>query len=303
MAERRAAGPQHCLAQARAVGVHEGKGGVVAHRADVSQVIGQPLEFAHHRPQPVRPGRGLKTEGGLGGAREGDLVGDRAVAAGASGERRGVVEARSRHPRFESPVEISQALLQPHDSLAAGREAKVARLDDPGMHRSDGDLAQALSFARQEGIGRRRRRRRRGAQGVAVGPAAVVEPGPAIQGALGFEAIEIADGPLQANRRRVPRADGREAAPSGGQRKHRRRGEVAADHGHVDEVPLAPKAEENASLVFQRLDRRPPRNGVDHRPRPRPMPLDGVAKLCQLKGRAHGSSLIRASGPRAGTTK
>src|SRR3546814_7462092 len=39
--------------------MHQGEGGIVAHRADIAEVIGDPLQFRHQRAQPVRPGGNL----------------------------------------------------------------------------------------------------------------------------------------------------------------------------------------------------------------------------------------------------
>ena len=48
MAEGGLGGAQGPLAQDAAMGVHQGEGGVVADRADVADMIGDPLEFRHH---------------------------------------------------------------------------------------------------------------------------------------------------------------------------------------------------------------------------------------------------------------
>jgi hypothetical protein len=80
VAEHRVTGLQHLLAQNAAMGVEEGEGGVVSDEADVVDVVGDPLEFGHQRPQPDRPPWRLTARGGLDGAREGNLVGDGAVA-------------------------------------------------------------------------------------------------------------------------------------------------------------------------------------------------------------------------------
>ncbi len=39
-------------------------------------------------------------------------------------------------------MDIAQPLLQAHDGLAIGMEAKMAGLDDAGVDRADGDLVQ-----------------------------------------------------------------------------------------------------------------------------------------------------------------
>ena len=119
------------------------------------------------RSQTARGGTSI-AERGLDGAGEGERIGDRAVAGGAAGEPRGLVEVGARHQRLDALVHIAEALLQPHHRLAIGGEAEMAGLDDAGMHRADRDLVQALAFGRQEGIGRARRRAsRRAASGCA----------------------------------------------------------------------------------------------------------------------------------------
>ena len=55
------------------------------------------------------------------------------------------------HQAFDALVDIAKPLLQPHDCFAVGGEAKMARLDDAGMHRADRDLVQAFAFGGKEG--------------------------------------------------------------------------------------------------------------------------------------------------------
>ena len=47
---------ENVLAQHVAVGLHQAEGRVVADRADVAEVVGEPLEFRQQRPQPDRRG-------------------------------------------------------------------------------------------------------------------------------------------------------------------------------------------------------------------------------------------------------
>ena len=58
------------------MGEHQGEGGVVADRADVAEMVGEPFEFGHDAAQDLRARRRLDAERGLGGAGEGDGVGD-----------------------------------------------------------------------------------------------------------------------------------------------------------------------------------------------------------------------------------
>ena len=105
----------------------------------------------------MRARRRLDAERRLDRAREGDAIGDRRVAAD---PRRRDRRARStlapRIRRVDALVDIAEPLLEPHDRLAAGVEAEVAGLDDPGMNRTDRDLMQARALGLEEGVGVRR---------------------------------------------------------------------------------------------------------------------------------------------------
>ena len=83
---------QNALAQHGAMGLHHREGRVVADRADIAQVIGEPFQFRHQAAQPVRAARRLDAESRLGGAGEGQLVGDGAVAGGPARELRGALQ-------------------------------------------------------------------------------------------------------------------------------------------------------------------------------------------------------------------
>lgn len=68
------------------MGVHQREGRVVADRADVADVVGNPLELGHERPQPLGAGRGFDAARDLDRAGVGERVGDRAVAGGPPGQ-------------------------------------------------------------------------------------------------------------------------------------------------------------------------------------------------------------------------
>ena len=112
------------------------------------------------RSQAARGGT-FDAERGFHRAREGEGVGNGAVARGAAGEARRLLERRAMHQCVDALVHVAQALLQPHHGLAIGGEAEMARLDDAGVHRTDRNLVQALAFHRQERIGGRIRHRDR----------------------------------------------------------------------------------------------------------------------------------------------
>ena len=140
------------------MGEHQGEGGVVADRADVAEMIGEPLELGHHAAQGVRARRRLDAERRLDRAGEGDRVGDRRIAADPPREPGRALEARPAHQRVDAFVGVAEPLLEPHDRLAAGVEAEMAGLDDPGMDRTDRNLMQARALWPR---GRRRRPARR----------------------------------------------------------------------------------------------------------------------------------------------
>ena len=96
MAERGFGGAQGPLAQDPAMGVHQGEGGVVADRADVAEVVGDPLEFGHHAAKIVRARRRLDPERRLDRAGESDAIGDRRVAADPRREDAGALDAAPR---------------------------------------------------------------------------------------------------------------------------------------------------------------------------------------------------------------
>ena len=153
MAEARIGATQHALAQDAALRVHDGKRGIVADRSDVAEVIGQPFELGHQRAQKLRARCRFGVERGLDRVRKRQRIGDGAVAGGAAGEPRGVVEVRTRHQRLDAFMHVAQPLLEPHDGLAVGGEAEMSGLDDAGMHRADRDLVQVLALGRQERVG------------------------------------------------------------------------------------------------------------------------------------------------------
>ena len=147
MAEACGGCAQHLFAQNAAMRMHERERRVVADGADIAEMVRQPFELGHQRPQIVRARRRFDVRGGFDGMSEGDAVGDRAVAGRAGGEPRRLFDRRAGHQRLDALVHIAEALLEPHHRLAAGGEAEMSRLDDAGMHRTDGNLVQASPSA------------------------------------------------------------------------------------------------------------------------------------------------------------
>ena len=79
-------------------------------------------------------------------------------------------------------MRVAKPLLEPHHGFAAGVEAEMAGLDDPGMDGADRNLMQARSLGFEEGVG---------VGGAVMGlaapkrmaqrPAAVIEPAAAVR--------------------------------------------------------------------------------------------------------------------------
>jgi hypothetical protein len=104
-------------------------------------------------------------------------------------------------------VHIAQPFFQPHNRIAAGGEAEMPRLDDPGVDGTDWDLMQAFSFDREKGI-------RSGTDAAASlserrarVPPAMIEPWARIGRSDRIEAEQILDRTLKPNGRRVQGAD------------------------------------------------------------------------------------------------
>ena len=141
------------------------KRGVVADRADIAEVIGEPLHLRHQRAQPDgarrRPGhparlrrRGRKRRRRRPCCRP--RRGRPACAARSS--------VRPAHQRLRCPCGHSPAAPPGARRFRRWREAEMAGLDDAGMDGADRDLMQAVALGGQEGIGRAARRRPCGAQ-------------------------------------------------------------------------------------------------------------------------------------------
>ena len=210
MAESGVGCAQDALAQYAAMRVHQGERGVVADRADVAEMVGEPLEFRQQRAQPDCAVRHDKLQRRLGGLRKRIGIGDGAVARYASGELDGALETGAGHQPFDTLVGISQPLFQPDHGFPAGGKPEMSGLDDARMHRTDRNLMQAVAFDRQEAIGRRRRQRVDAiSQREAHAPTIVIEPGAGVGQAFRRQSEQVVDGALQPKRRRVVLADRR----------------------------------------------------------------------------------------------
>ena len=213
---------QHALAENAAMGVDQGECRIVADSADIAEMIGNAFEFRHDAAQHGGAGRGVEAERRLDGARK------------SKAQRDGRIP---RHPRHHTPcpgevdvaqeavdalVHVAELLLQARHGFAIGGEAEMAGLDDPGMHRADRDLMEAVAMHRQEivggGIAPRRRRPR--TERRAQAPLAVIEPGAVVGRVRRPVAVEVAHGAFEPDRRQMEPTDGREHSRGHGERNH-----------------------------------------------------------------------------------
>ena len=239
--------PQHMLAQNPAMRVHQRKRRVVADRADIAEMVRQPLQFRHQRAQELRARRRFDAEHRFDRMRKGDAVSDGAVARGTRGEPRRLFDRRAGHQRLDAFVHVAEPLFEPHHGFAAGGEAKMSRLDDSGMHRADRNLMQAFAFDGKEPIGVTNRRRLFArAERMLHGPEAEIEPWPRIRQADSDVAIKTVNGAFETDGRRMQRADGGIASIRTGETCHR---DIAVGVSHDRHVyrrqhrPVGPQSE------------------------------------------------------------
>src|SRR4029079_6328364 len=181
------------------------------------------------------------------------------VAGGAAAQPRGLVEGSARYQALDALVNVAEPLFQPHDRLAIGGEAEMPGLDNAGMNRTDRDLVEILALGRQEGI-RHARRWSVAAlpEGVLNIPETEIEPGPGIGQADRLNAIEVADGPFQADGRRMQRPDRGEAPVRARDGDDRNLTRTLGQRGHVHRARVAPQAEQRPGAGRQLVDREAP---------------------------------------------
>ena len=128
--------------------MHQRERSVVADRADVAEMIGQPLQLGHQRAQvDPRAAAPSTCKRGFGRLREGKRIGDRAVAG--SRARQACAASSSVAPfiRDSMPLCTQPSRCSSRTTVfAIGGEAEMSRLDDAGMHRPDRDLMQPLAL-------------------------------------------------------------------------------------------------------------------------------------------------------------
>ena len=288
MAEAGVRDAQHVLAQDAAVCMDQREGGVIADGADVAQVVGETLQLRHKRAQPHRPHRRLAALRCLYPAREGERIGDRAVAGNPARQSGRVHDRSADHEVVDAFVGVPQSLLQAHDGLAVGGEPEVAGFDDAGVNRADGDLMQRRSFCRKEGVGIA------GGVGplsfaerVAQTPATVVEPASLVRAPVGLQSVQVADGALQAQRRRMRTRDGGEAALGARQADDQQTGGCVRGKREVHRLPVAPQAEQRRLAGRDAQDRLPPHLLIDHHAWPGTVAFDGPPLLQQCGNEGH----------------
>ena len=166
-------------------------------------------------------------------------------------------------------MHIAEPLFQAHHRLAVGGEAEMPWLDDAGMDGADRDLVQILSFDWQELV-------RIGFDGalprlaerLGHAPEAEIEPVSRVCGAGGFEAVKVANGALEPDRRRVMRADRGEFAVGAFQGEHGDGVRALLEQGKMHRILVAPQPEQRRARLDQCLDRAPPTVAADNGARP-----------------------------------
>jgi len=131
------------LADDCAAGQDRHDAGVVADRAHVAHMVRKPLQLGHDAAQQDGARRHVPAKRRFGRQREGEAIGDGAVARDARGDFAGLSEGCAGAERFDALVDVAQPLLQPRDGLAIAGEAEMAGLDDARMHGANRDLVQA----------------------------------------------------------------------------------------------------------------------------------------------------------------
>ena len=232
---------EHALAENPAMGMDQGKGRVVADRADIAEMIGDALKLRHHPAQHDGARRHSNVKRGFDGAREGKAERHRRIPGDPRDDARRLVEIDVGQEAVDALVHIAEPLLEPRHGLAIGGEAEMPRLDDAGMDRTDGNLMEPVAVHRQEFVihGIARRRRAACPERRANAPLAVIEPGTLVGRIGGHMAVEIAHGAFETDRRQMKPADRRKAAGRDGKRHDARRGRGRADR-HVYRAGIAP---------------------------------------------------------------
>ena len=158
--EEEAVSGQDGVQPARALGerceavVAGGEADAGADRGDVVQVAPGPLELEQDRADAAELGGGHEPERLLAGARVGDAVRHVAGGAGTRDVGEPFVQRLPFRGALEPAVLVEELCVEVEDAVADEMEAKVPRLDDAGVDRSDGELVDVLAADRHPALER-----------------------------------------------------------------------------------------------------------------------------------------------------
>ena len=153
MAEARVRGTEDAFAQYAAMRMNHRERGVIADGSDVTEMIRKTFHFRHQTR--VGHARAAVPRSRVQLQRRERKQTRRRRCCHRRCDRQALQPRSKSAPiisAFDSLMNVAEALLQPHDGLAICGEAKMARLDDAGMHRTDWNLMQTLAIGRQEQI-------------------------------------------------------------------------------------------------------------------------------------------------------
>ncbi len=131
---------------------HDGEPAVAADRADIAEMICQPLQLRHQGAQPVGARGRRPVERSLHRARKRNTVSDRRIAGATACQLRSALNVGAPQKTLDSLVRVAEALLEAHHRVAVGADPEVARFDDGGMDGAYGKLVNALSFDGKEAV-------------------------------------------------------------------------------------------------------------------------------------------------------
>ena len=162
------------------------------------------------------------------------------------------------HQGLDTLVHPAETLLQPHHVLTIGGEAKMTRLDNAGMHRSDRNLMQPLTFRRKKFV----------RHGFTCGtlftermphvPEAEIEPRPRVECINRIKTEQITDRAFEPNCRWMTRRNARILSGFTSIADDSDIAGCLVQQCHVDLRLIAPEAEQRAVANCELIDRLPP---------------------------------------------
>src|SRR5664279_4578100 len=126
---------------------------VVAERADVRDVVVEPLQLQQDGPDPLRLERNDESVRILDGPAERERVAHGRIPADPLGQLDALRGTPALEEPFDAPMDEPQARLEVQDRLADDGEPEMARADHSGVHRSDRDLVHPGTFDGAERVG------------------------------------------------------------------------------------------------------------------------------------------------------